>query len=192
MILWPGLTGVWLRGNGLDLALAVMFAGALDLALVTSLTWPQLFSRELPPWGVPGAAWVLVLWFWVMGWGRARGLLAAEAAKSLQPDEASEELFREAQLEYLKGHWLEAKTLLAKILARRPGDAESRLLLVSVCRRRGEIELAHQQLAELSRMPRAWFWQEEIAAERQKLARAGLIGDSPGKAGSAPAIARAA
>ena len=83
MILWPGLTGVWLRGNGLDLALAVMFAGALDLALVTSLTWPQLFSRELPPWGVPGAAWVLVLWFWVMGWGRARGLLAAEAAKSL-------------------------------------------------------------------------------------------------------------
>lgn len=168
---WPGLAGLWLRGGWTDLGLAVAFAAALNFALVTTFVWPQLISRDLPAWGVPLAAWVLVLWFWVMGRGRAVRLLAIEAAKSLQPDDISEALFREAQGEYLKEHWLEAQSLLVRLLSRRPGDAEARLLLVSVYRRSGELDLARQQLVELSRLAAAQRWQEEMQQERRNLAR---------------------
>ncbi|HUE69587.1 MAG TPA: hypothetical protein VMP01_01760 [Pirellulaceae bacterium] len=168
---WPGLAGLWLRGGWTDLGLAVAFAAALNFALVTTFVWPQLISRDLPAWGVPLAAWVLVLWFWVMGRGRAVRLLALEAAKSLQPDDVSEALLRDAQSEYLKGHWLEARSLLVRLLSRRPGDVEARLLLVSVLRRSGEMDLAGQQLVELSRLPAARRWQEEMQQERRKLAR---------------------
>lgn len=168
---WPGLAGLWLRGGWTDLGLAVAFAAALNFALVTTFVWPQLISRDLPAWGVPLAAWVLVLWFWVMGRGRGVRLLALEAAKSLQPDDVSEALLREAQGKYLKGHWLEAQSLLVRLLSRRPGDAEARLLLVSVLRRSGEIDVAVEQLIELSRLPAALRWQEEMEQERRRLAR---------------------
>jgi hypothetical protein len=169
-MVWPGLTGLWLRGGWIDLLLAVAFAAALNFALVTTLVWPQLVSRQLPAWGVPAAAWVLVLWLGVMGRGRASRMLALQAARSLQPDEVSDSLLRDAQTEYLKGHWLEAKSQLVKLLSRRPGDAEGRLLLASVYRRSGELELAGQQLAELSSLPAAVRWREEMEHEREKLA----------------------
>lgn len=191
-VAWPGLTGLWLRGGWIDLVLAVTFGAALNLALVTTFVWPQLLSRDLPVWGLPTAAWVLVLWFWVLGRGRAVRLLALEAAKSLQPDDVSDALLGEAQTEYLKGHWLEAKSLLTRLLSRRPGDAEARLLLASVYRRSGETELSAQQLTELSRMPAAVRWQEEVDQERRMLAGAlARDGEREGENGR-PAIARAA
>ncbi len=169
---WPGLTGLWLRGNWADLLMAALFAAAFDFALVTTFVWPQILSREVPLWGAPAAAWVLVLWFWVMGRRSAERLLSVEAAKSLQPDEVSDALLAEAQIEYLKGHWLEAKSLLLRLLTRRPGDAEARLLLVSVSRRSGAFDLAREQLKELVRMPAAFRWQVEIEQERIQLTRA--------------------
>jgi hypothetical protein len=169
MMTWPGLAGLWLRGGWTNLCVAVAFAAAINFALVTTFLWPQLLSRDLPAWGVPLAAWVLVLWFWVMGRGRAVRLLALEAAKSLQPDDVSEALFCDAQGEYLKGHWLEAKSVLVRLLSRRPGDAEARLLLASVLRRSGELDLAAEQLLELSRLPTARRWQEEMEQEQRRL-----------------------
>ncbi len=108
MLLWPGLAGLWLRGGWANLIVAAAFAAAFNFALVTTFVWPQILSREVPPWGAPAAAWVLVLWFWVMGRRSAVRLLSLEAAKSLQPDEISDALLADAQREYLKGHWLEA------------------------------------------------------------------------------------
>lgn len=171
MLFWPGLAGLWLRGHWLGLAGAVGFAAAVNLALLTTFVWPRLVSRDLPPWAVPVAAWVLVLWLWTIGWKGAARILAREAAKSLQPDAVSDALLCEAQTEYLRGHWLEAESLLMRLLVRRPGDAEARLLLASVCRRSGHAEQARQQLAELARLPAAAVWRDEIAAEVQKLAQ---------------------
>ena len=191
-IVWPGLTGLALNGRFGDLLLAVVFSAALNFALLTTFVWPQLISRDLPPWGLPAAAWVLVLWFWVMGQRRAVRLLAFRAAKSLQPDEVSDTFLTDAQTEYLKGHWLEAKSLLVRLLSRRPGDAEARLLLASVYRRSGEAELAGEQLAELWRLPAAVRWQEEIEQEKGKLVRPTASGRDRESSAGEPVVAKAA
>ncbi len=59
-----------------------------------------------------------------------------------------------------------------RLLLRRPGDAEARLLLASVYRRGGELDRARDQLAELLRMPTAFRWLEEIEHERIRLVSA--------------------
>jgi hypothetical protein len=178
MLFWPGLAGLWLRGHWLGLAGAVGFAAAVNLALLTTFVWPRLVSRDLPPWSVPLAAWVLVLWLWIVGWKGAGRILAREAAKSLQPDAVSDALLCEAQTEYLRGHWLEAESLLTRLLVRRPGDAEARLLLASVYRRSGHTEKARQQLAELSQLQAAAVWRDEIACEVQKLSQLRTVSDN--------------
>lgn len=169
MALWPGLAGLWLRGHWFDLVLGAGFALAVNFTLIVAFVWPQLVTRDLPKWAAPLAGWVLVLWFWVVGWRRSACTLAQQAAKSLQPDAVSDTLLCEAQLEYVKGHWLEAETLLLRLVSRRPGDAEARLLLASVYRRSGNCPQARQQLAELSNLPAAVRWHEEIALENRKL-----------------------
>ena len=171
LALWPGLAGLWLRGRFAGLAAAIAFAVLLNFALLTTLVWPRLIARELPVWSAPLAAWVLVLWFWVIARRQAAAILSLEAAKSLQPDAASDAALIEAQQEYLRGHWLEAETLLARLLVRRPGDAEARLLLATVYRASGRKTQAAQQLAELSAMPTAGRWREEIQVELKKLSR---------------------
>ncbi len=190
MTLWPGLAGLWLRGHWFDLALGAGFALVVNFTLIATLVWPQLVTRDLPKWAVPLAGWVLVLWFWVVGWRRSTRILAQHAARSLQPDAVSDALLCEAQVEYVKGHWLEAESLLTRLVSRRPGDAEARLLLASVYRRRGNGEQARQQLAELSNLPAAAGWCEEIAHENRKLSppeqavcREQLIAPNPSKSG---------
>jgi hypothetical protein len=153
------------------LAFAAAFTLVLNFALVTTFVWPRLVTRDWPSWASPTAAWVLVLWFWVVGRRGSGHLLHQEAAKSLQPDAASDELFCEAQVAYLKGHWLEAETRLLKLLARRPGDAEARLMLASVYRRSGQQDKARWQLNELAQLSSAVGWQEERIHETQLLSR---------------------
>lgn len=171
MAFWPGLAALWLRGSWLGLACAVLFTAALQFALVTTFVWPQILSRQLPAWAMPAAAWVSVLWLGVVGRRSAARILASEAAKSLQPDAEADALLAEAQTEYLKGHWMEAQAVLSRLLIRRPGDAEARLLLASVYRRSGQPAAAADQLALLAELPRADRWREEISAEMRLLAR---------------------
>lgn len=169
MLFWPGLAGLWLRGRWLSLAAAVGFAAAVNVALLTTFVWPRFLSRDLPSWASPLSAWVLVLWLWTLGWRSGAQILSREAAKSLRPDAASDAQLCEAQTAYLKGHWLEAESLLVRLLARRPGDAEARLLLASVFRRSGRDELARQQLTALAQLPAAAVWRDEITAELKQL-----------------------
>lgn len=169
MACWPGLAGLWLRGRLWSLVQAAAFSLVLNFALVTTFVWPRLIATELPTWAIPLTAWVLVLWFWVMGWRSSRGFLRLEAARSLQPDEDSDERFCEAQHHYLKGHWLEAEAQLLKILGRCPGDVESRLLLATVYRRSGQSDKARLELKELSQLPSAAEWQEEMLHEARIL-----------------------
>ena len=167
MACWPGLAGIWLRGRLWSLAQAAAFSLVLNFALVTTFVWPRLITRELPSWAIPLTAWVLVLWFWVMGRRSSHDFLRQEAARSLQPD--SDEQFCEAQLHYLKGHWLEAESQLLKILGCFPGDVESRLLLATVYRRSGQADKARLQLKELSELPNAAKWQPEMLHEASLL-----------------------
>jgi cytochrome c-type biogenesis protein CcmH/NrfG len=76
-----------------------------------------------------------------------------------------QDLFIRAQAEYLKGHWVEAQSLLEQLLRDDPEDVESHLLLASVFRRSRRIELARKQLHRLGGFPGRAKWQFEIQRE---------------------------
>jgi tetratricopeptide (TPR) repeat protein len=164
-LLWPGLASLWLRGSGRGLAVAAAFGGLLNFALISTFVWPQLLSRGLAAWVVPAAAWVLVLWFWIVAARSAARFLAQEAARRTPPDDDANRLLVQAQTEYLKGHLSQAESLLMQLLETHPGDAEARLLLATLCRRMGRKEDAENHLKELMELPEAAAWRMEIASE---------------------------
>jgi hypothetical protein len=167
--LWPGLARLWLRGEVRGLLTAVAFSTVLNFALITTFIWPQLVSRQLPPWAVPAMAWIVVVWFWVAGL-RAGGALAAAVARANTPgDEESLTQFRQAQLEYLKGHWVEAESQLRRLLARTPGDVEAWLLLASVQRRTERPDEARRSLKALVELSGSAIWAEEVQRELAKI-----------------------
>jgi predicted Zn-dependent protease len=119
------------------------------------------------------AAWSLVLGLLVRGlWsvGRDWSKLAPPAKHS---DPQIDDWFREAQHEYLKGHWIAAVSLLSRLLAKRPNDVEATLLLASVQRRSRQWDKAKSTLEELSHQPNASRWQFEMAAEQRQINEAG-------------------
>jgi hypothetical protein len=167
--LWPGLPQAWKLGSLRGLAVAVLFAAGLNLALVCSLVWPRWPIASLPA-GTAGAfAWVWVLSLWIVGlrWSAKnwRELCPPKAAA----DPKIDDWFREAQHAYLKGHWIEAESLLAKLLASQPADAEAKLLLASVQRRAGRHEQSRRTLNELREQPAAAKWRLEIENELTQL-----------------------
>ena len=177
-LLWPGLASLWLRGSGRGLAAATAFGGLVNFALITTFVWPQLLSRGLAPWVVPAAAWVLVLWFWIVAARSAARFLAQEAARRTPPDAETNRLLVQAQNEYLKGHLSQAESLLTQLLETHPGDAEARLLLATFYRRIGRKEDAENHLKELIDLPQAAAWRVEIENEL-KLTRSASGGELP-------------
>src|SRR5688500_16065858 len=96
-LLWPGLAPLWLRGSGRGLAIAAAFGVLLNFALISTFVWPLLLSQSLAPWAVPAAAWVLVLWFWMVAARSGARFLAAQAARERPPDEEGILLLVQAQ-----------------------------------------------------------------------------------------------
>ncbi len=178
-LLWPGLAPLWLRGSGRGLAAAAAFGGLLNIALISTFVWPQVLSRGLAPWVVPVAAWVLVLWFWIVAARSAARFLAQEAARQTPPDEDANRLLVQAQTEYLKGHLSQAESLLQELLTRFPGDCEARLLLATLCRRNGRLSDARKHLANLFDLPQAHTWRMEIETEHRELTRSTSEDESP-------------
>lgn len=165
---WPGLPQAWLLGRWQALGLAAVFAAALNVALVLTFVWPAW-----PAAAMPGAtavlAWVLVLSLWIVGLRATRRdwrLICPPVAANREPQ--LDQWFQEAQTQYLKGHWIEAETLVRRILARNP-DVEATLLLASLQRRTKRSSQARQTLNELSTTPAAARWQHEIATELKQL-----------------------
>jgi hypothetical protein len=159
--LWPGLAGLWWRGRWSGLFGALAFGLLLNFALLRTLA-PSELPVVLAGAASPVTAWVLVLGFWVAGvWLGWHQLAPLKPATNPQ----LEDWFREAQAEYLKGHWIEAETLLAKLLAVRPGDVEGQLLLASVQRRTGRAAAATGTLHELQQNESAGRWAWEIRTE---------------------------
>jgi hypothetical protein len=164
--LWPGLAALWLRGRGTGLLGAVAFAGALNFALIATFAPEGWAASSL--W-LRGAAWVLVLGFWILGIRRGLSELSRprQAATPARPQ--LDEWFRQAQTEYLRGHWIEAETLLARLLVQQPDDAEARLLLASIQRRTGRLAASRKTLTEMSSDETATRWIWEIQAELARI-----------------------
>jgi hypothetical protein len=164
--LWPGLPRLWWRGDWRALLIAAFFAIAVNFGLVTSFVWPEMLSTTLQ-----AAVWCSMLVFWAaaVGWGvRQLGALRGPLADSAQQD-----LFVQAQAEYLKGHWLEAESLLRQLIERNDRDADAPLMLVALYRRTGRSEAAAEQLDALENMDGAEKWSLEIGRERRLLTRGG-------------------
>ena len=177
-LLWPGLASLWRRGSGQGLAAAVAFGILLNFSLITTFVWPQLLSRGLAPWVVPAAAWVSVLWFWIVAARSAARFLAEESARQTPPNEDADRLLVQAQTEYLKGHLSQAESLLHELLANFPGDCEAHLLLATLCRRMGRLSDARKHLAELLELPLAHAWRMEIETEQRQLTRSASEGET--------------
>ncbi len=166
---WPGLARLWLRGQWSGLAVAIGFSGLLQLALLVTFVWPQLLSRDLPVWAAPTGAWVLVVGLWIAGVRSALALRRQLADQAKGDPAAVEPLLRQVQTEYLKGHWIEAETLVRQLLGQRPADVEAQLLLATLYRRTKRYDEARQQLDALSRLPAAALWVDEIERELKLL-----------------------
>lgn len=165
--LWPGLSRLWLRGDFQGLLIALSFAVALNLALWATFA-PE---RVLPDWGLARGlwptvlAWVFVLSFWIVGVraGQRSTLRLKESSPTIDPE--LEARFTAAQHQYLRGHWIEAETLLGQLLAVNPEDCEARLLLASVERRSGRPNDARRTLVSLQTLSAAGRWTQEIERE---------------------------
>jgi hypothetical protein len=139
---------------------ATLFAVALNFVLTATFIWPELVSPavRLAIWIGVGAFWTFAVWGGFQELARWGGTLNETHLQAL---------FIRAQMEYLKGHWLEAETVLREILAIDDRDADARLMLASLLRhanRAGEAMVELQAL-ELSEMGRKWNL--EIVRERQ-------------------------
>jgi len=116
-------------------------------------------------------SWLLVLGFWIVGFIWLRRDLP-QLSTNLRPATQNSQQnadFREAQHLYLKGHWIEAETLLTRLLLGQPQDVEAQLLLTSVQRRTGRWLEARQKLVALKDERGAANWLPEIESELNQL-----------------------
>jgi hypothetical protein len=169
--LWPGFTRAWVFGKWEGVLLAGLFAAALNTALLTTFVSGKTIQNS----AVIASAWVAVLGFLTVGfWWRARDLSRMRLTKQSSANR-DESLLIEAQQNYLKGHWIEAESIVVQMLALDSADIEARLLLASVQRRTLRPAEARRTLAELQSHPAATKWQLEIESELAQLSDASSL-----------------
>jgi hypothetical protein len=160
----------WLGGRTLGLLVAASFAMTLNFAVLASL---GLFAGNLQGRSLAiliAVAWTLCLAVWALGlvWAR-RNPSATSGVDGASADSEADDRFREAQHEYLKGHWIEAETLVSQLLRNRPQDVEARILLAAIQRRTARPEEAKRLLAGLRAGADALAWRLEIDWELERL-----------------------
>jgi len=145
--------------------LALAFAALVNVALVASFVWTELF-----PAGVRSAVWLAVAAVWV---GSAVAARWQHSGADGNDDTARPgDPFGEAAEQYLKGNWFEAECLLAGLLRRDPRDVDAGLMLATLYRHTGRLDEAANQLDHLERLDEAAKWALEISRERRLLAEA--------------------
>ena len=162
--LWPGLARLWFHADAAGLCHAVAFA-----ALLNVLLWGTFITDRPVPAAVIAAGWAVASGYWLVALIATVRHRWYDRHRHNRP--VRQDLFIQAQTEYLKGRWTQAIDLLQQLLGSDPADVESRLLLATVLRRTKRWDLAHQQLLELERLDGAERWRQEVARERQILER---------------------
>lgn len=168
-VLWPGLAGLWLRGQGGGLATALAFAVVVNILLITTFLWPRLLGTVGSTTVFNFLGWFAVLCFWGVSlhsaWRRLPRLLPGADARG---DDA---LLVQAQHAYLKGHWYDAEKHLRRLLDDSPRDVDACLMLTGVYRRTQRLAEAEQLLQLVECMPGCGKWLFEIDQERRLLAQ---------------------
>lgn len=189
-LVWPGMPWLWLRGSLAGLVLALAFAVAVDVAVLTSFIWTELVDvrMSLALWTATAAVWLVATVSAVTGFPPPipRGR-----------DAAAESVFVKARDAYLCRDWLTAETKLRALLDMTPLDGEAQLLLGTLLRRVGRHDEAEEALRKLSRSDSGAAWQAEIARELERIAAAQKMSGpdaaeavTPRHAGNEPTTAR--
>ncbi len=157
---WPGLQSLWLQGDVRGLFWALVFALAVNAALIDTLVWPDLFQFGSPflVWGLVGMVWIAGCWLAVRD--------DSTSPSGEDPAECEgDALFIQAQTEYLSGHWDEAVWLLERRLSQVPRDLEARLLLATLHRHQRRFAAAEAELRTVLKYDGSIRWQREIDRE---------------------------
>ncbi|MFM7292715.1 MAG: tetratricopeptide repeat protein [Planctomycetia bacterium] len=164
-LVWPGMPWLWLRGSLAGLVLAVAFALAVDVAVVTTWIWSELvdFRLTLALWTATAVVWLAS---------------TASAITSFPPpiprgrDAAADALFVKARDAYLARDWLATETKLRALLDLAPTDGEGQLLLGTLLRRVGRLDEATAALETLSRSDSGAPWRSAVARELERIVAA--------------------
>ena len=159
---WPGLPELWFRGQWSGLILAVFAALLVNFLLATSLVWTEWQSST-----VRTTAAFMLAFTWGTGIYRSRRQL--RKSDRLDAGGASEDLFRQAQNEYLRGNWFEAESVIHKLLRHCARDVDAHLMLATLYRHTGRLEESATQLRRLALFDDAQKWAMEIERERHRL-----------------------
>ena len=135
---------------------------AINTGAIAIFAWQQGLATGVPGL-VAATGWVLVLGFLVL----SSRFAAQRKRVAVVADPETDTVFRDAQHEYLRNHWLEAETLIKRLLKRRPQDVESLLLLASIQRRTQQVSEARRTLVKMSNIPAAAHWLAEMETERK-------------------------
>ena len=156
--LWPGLARVRRDGDFYGLLVALLFSLFLNLAIISSFVWPKLLAPEIRV-----ALWLIVaaVWFWTVGSAWFNWVMNSGSSDR----DGIEDLFSQAQTEYLRGNWYKVEHLLGKLLSRNDQDLEALLLLASMLRATRRFGEAKKQLRQLGQMDGASAWRTEIERE---------------------------
>ena len=163
---WPGLPGLWYRGQLSSLLVAVGFSILLNLALVSSFLWRWYLGGTFTAvaWPVIFLIWCTSAW---VAYQRLTDVMSVPSSDKVADQDRPDTLFIQAQREYLRGHWEESESLLRRRITNAPRDVESRLLLVTLFRHTRRLDEARDQLSEMRRFDEALEWEFEADRERQ-------------------------
>jgi hypothetical protein len=157
-LVWPGLPWLWLRGSRSGLVLALAFALAIDVGLLTTFIWPELVGL-----GFTIALWTAISAIWLVSTASAASALPRPVPRART--EAADALFARARDAYLARDWVAAQTHLHELLAMAPTDGEAQLLWATLLRRVGRHAESREALAQLSRSDSGRRWHAAIARE---------------------------
>ena len=116
-LVWPGLPWLWLRGSLMGLVLAVAFAVAFDVAVVTTWIWSELV--DLP---IAAGIWTATAAIFVVA--TVSAVQAFPPPLPLGRDPATDTLFVAARDAYLARDWTATEAKLRSLLARARSRAE--------------------------------------------------------------------
>jgi tetratricopeptide (TPR) repeat protein len=163
---WPGLPGLWQRGQTFSLVIAIGFTILLNAAIICTYIWPRALGESFPI-----ITWPMILLIWSSSIAFAYKSMPnwLETAKIAAADESkqSDILFIRAQTEYLKGNWDETERLLRRCLGIWPRDIEARLLLATLLRHSRRLFDASEELAHLLKYDESTNWISEIRREQK-------------------------
>jgi hypothetical protein len=149
--------------------LAIAFSILLNLAIISTFIWTQIFADS----AFTAIAWPVILTIWAAtAWIAFQNLPDVMSVKSKACQtvlDSSDALFLDARGEYLKGHWETARLLLLKQLSQTPRDIESRLLLATLYRHTRQFNDAYAQLETLEMFDESSTWESEIRREQKLL-----------------------